>query len=421
MLKLLRLPEKLSPVTKKNFMLNLFDGAVFSFAMGFVSMTTVLPVYVKQIGGSNIEVGMIQVIWTLGFNLPQIFIANYTSNQPFKKMIMIKTALAQRLPWLLLAIISFIIASGMVRETGLLLFFLVYALAAIGGGINLPAWFDLFAKITPVMIRGKQFAYRMTLGAMLGVAAGWFTKYLLDNMGTQYGYTILFLTAFLITMISYLLLLQLVEEEPNYPKRNIKYKEFFVNLPVILKTKHNYRNFLIADALIISAIISNAFLAVNAVEKFNLPESYIGIFTIIMMVSMMFGSLIFGVMADHLGHRLNFILAAEFALLTSISALITTTIELYLFSFAASAVTTAILQVSRLPLISEIASEEDRPVYISLSNAITVPFVLLGIPAGWLANVAGYNAVFLITSVFAILSVIWIVLKLHEPRKLIIK
>ncbi|KAB2837496.1 MAG: MFS transporter, partial [Melioribacteraceae bacterium] len=68
MIKLLKLHGEYSAVVKKNFVINLFDGAVFAFAMGFVSLVTIMPVYVKQIGGSNIEIGLIPVIWAIGFN-----------------------------------------------------------------------------------------------------------------------------------------------------------------------------------------------------------------------------------------------------------------------------------------------------------------------------------------------------------------
>ena len=90
-----------TPLVQRNFLINLFDGAIFTFGMSFVSMVTVLPVYVKQIGGSNIEIGLLPIIWALGFNIPQIMIANYTSKQPFKKKIIIFTAILQRLPWLI--------------------------------------------------------------------------------------------------------------------------------------------------------------------------------------------------------------------------------------------------------------------------------------------------------------------------------
>ena len=43
-----------------------FGGAIFSLAMSFVSLQTVLPVFVKKIGGSNVAVGLIPVLWASG-------------------------------------------------------------------------------------------------------------------------------------------------------------------------------------------------------------------------------------------------------------------------------------------------------------------------------------------------------------------
>ena len=70
---------------KRNFFLNVFDGAVFSFAMSFVSLQTVFPVLVKKVSGSDFAIGLVPVIWAAGFNFPQIFIANYVRKIGFKK------------------------------------------------------------------------------------------------------------------------------------------------------------------------------------------------------------------------------------------------------------------------------------------------------------------------------------------------
>lgn len=402
-------------VVKKNFFLNLFDGAVFSFGMSFVSVVTILPIYLKQIGGSNISIGLIPVVWTLGFNLPQIIIANYTGNQPYKKNVMMITAIFQRLPWLLLAIVSLFSFSES-NYLGILLFFLTFGLAAVGGGVNLPAWFDLFAKLTPVKVRGKQFAFRTALGAFLGILGGWISIEVLDKVTFPNNFSILFFIGFLIMMSSYFLLMQLVEEDPNPPRKKLKIKEFFAHLPKILKSEVNYRNFLIADALIIIAIISNAFIAVYAIEKFSLPESYAGIFTIIVMISMMLGSFLFGILADRVGHRINILAAAIFTFAACIIAIISESIFTYYLVFFFSSVVTGILNVSRLPLISELCSENDRPTFVSLTNLVTIPFVLFGLFAGWFAETWGYESVFIFTGIAAFIASLWILFQLKEPR-----
>ncbi len=403
---------------KRNFFLNVFDGSVYSFAMSFVSLQTVLPIFIKKISGSDIAVGLIPVIWLVGFNFPQIFVSNHVRRLGYKKPWMLKTALVQRIPWLVLAFLSYFLVDSLDNSTALIIIFIGLAFAAFGGSINLPGWFDLISKITPVQLRGRLFAFRSVLGAAMGIFGGWVVSLILDSISYPVNYSLLFFIAFFVMMLSYIFLTLLKEEHPNHPQSDFTYKEFLKRLSTILKEEKNFRNFIIADAMMMLALMSNAFLAVNAMEKFNLTDAYAGYFTIIMMLSMTFGSLYFGYLADKKGHKLNLIWSSVFTLIACIAALISPVVEIYFISFAASALTITLTQVSRLTIIAEICREDDRPTYISLTNLITAPFVLSGLFGGWLASVFGYNAVFIIAGIFAALAFIWLNLKVTEPRKI---
>ena len=82
---------------RRNFAANVMDGAFFSLAMSFVSQQALLPVFVKAIGGGNIAVGLIPVLWTFGFNFPQVFIARNAQRARDKKSLLLLTAMGQRL------------------------------------------------------------------------------------------------------------------------------------------------------------------------------------------------------------------------------------------------------------------------------------------------------------------------------------
>lgn len=405
------------PVIKRNFFVNVFDGGIFSFAMSFVSLVTVVPVFIKKIGGSNLAIGLIPVIWTASFNFPQVFIANHARKFPYKKKFVLKTGLMQRLPWLFLALISFFVIEKIPNEIGLALLFIGLAVAATGGSLNLPGWFDLVSKITPVQLRGRLFAFRSILGALLGVIGGILVSYILDNIKYPDSFGFLFLLAFLIMMISYCFVAMIKEQEPNHQKQLFKYKDFFKHLFVILKKEKNYRNFLVADALMNIAIMADAFYTVNALDKFSLPDGYAGIFTIVIMTSMILGNIFFGNLADYLGHKVNLLLAALFRFIICVMALISPFVSIYFIVFVGSAFITSLLQVSRLTMIAEICGEEDRPTYVSLTNMITAPFVLSGILGGWLANHFGYNIVFIIAGIVSLIAAFWFFNMVEEPRR----
>jgi MFS family permease len=46
------------------------------------------------------------------------------------------------------------------------------AIFGLGGGICLPAWMDIVARVTPLRMRGKLFGWSGALSGLLGVADG---------------------------------------------------------------------------------------------------------------------------------------------------------------------------------------------------------------------------------------------------------
>lgn len=405
------------PFFRQNLLANVCDGAIFALALSLVSQQTVLPVFVKKIGGGNIAIGLIPVLWTVGFNLPQILIANFVQRVALKKRFMMITSLIQRTPWLLLAIFSAFWLDQVNAGTGLILFFTMFTLAAIAGSINLPVWFDLVAKITPVDVRGRLFATRNVLGAMLGVFGGWVVTRVLVSIEYPANFAGLFLLAFLAMMISYFFLSRLKEDKSSSATQPVSHREYLRSLPRILKRQRNFRNYLIADALLITATMAGAFYTVRAIEKFSLADEYAGTFIMVMMVSTMIGTLFFGYLADHFGHRLNMMLSAIFTIVACVMALLAPTVQIYLFVFVSWALASGLSGISRLSIIAEFCSDADRPTYIALTNMITSPFVLAGVMGGWIANQFGYSAVFAIAALLATASAIWLKMKVVEPRK----
>lgn len=385
-------------------------------AMSLVSQQAVLPVFVKNIGGGNIALGMIPVLWTFGFNFPQVLIASYAQRLPRKKGLLLRTAIGQRVPWLLLALFAFFVLDSNGTSLDLFLFFSLFSLAAIGGSLNLPVWFDLVAKLTPVQARGRLFAARSIGGALLGIVGGGVVSYVLGRFAYPVNFGILMLSAFVVMMMSYLFLVTLREEHESAGGPSRRDWRYVLHAPRILRAEHHFRNYLVADALLISAGMANAFFAVHALKKFGLPDSYAGTFTVAMMVSMIIGSSFFGVLADRFGHKINLIISAVAMFLACGTALIAPGVEVYLFVFVCSAATVALATISRLPMIAELSREGDRPTSIALANLVTSPFVLFGVAAGWIANRAGYETVFALAGACAVAALLWLLIRVREPR-----
>ncbi len=399
-----------------NFIANVFDGALFSLAMSLVSQQAVLPVFVQHIGGGNVAVGLIPVLWTFGFNFPQVAIASYAQRLPRKKGLLLRTAMGQRIPWLLLALFSFFVIGSAGAAVTLGLFFILLTLAAVGGSLNLPVWFDLIAKLTPVRARGRLFGTRAIGGAVLGIGGGAAVSYVLGTFSFPANFGILFLAAFLVTMLSYLFLMTLREETDSPAGLSRRDWRYIFNAPRILRNEKNFRNYLVADALLISASMANAFFAVHALQKFSLTDAAAGTFTVAMMASMIVGSLGLGYLADRYGHKVNLMISAGATLFACGTAIVAPTVGIYLMVFVCSSATVAIGMISRLPLIAELCPEADRPTSVALANLVTSPFVLFGVAAGWIANTMGYEAVFVLAGLLSAFALVWLAVRVREPR-----
>jgi MFS family permease len=217
-------------------------------------------------------------------------------------------------------------------------------------------------------------------------------------------------------MISYVFLLFIKEENPNPSQKLFSQSEFFRRLFTILKKEKNYRNFLVFDSLMMLANMSQVFFAVYAIEKFSLPESYAGTFTIVMMTSMIIGSLFFGYTADRYGHRINLLWASAFTGIASLVALISPYVISYYLVFVGASLNLTVLMVSRLTIIAEICSEDDRPTYVALTNMVTAPFVLSGMLGGIIVDSFGFKTLFIIAIIFSFAAMTWLKIKVIEPR-----
>ena len=210
-------------------------------------------------------------------------------------------------------------------------------------------------------------------------------------------FALLFLICFIITMISFYFLSRIEEssEETAVKAKPVSFREVVSHSKAILKENKDFKNFLIADALILMSLTASSFYAVYAVTKFNLPTSYAGAFTIILMAGQLLGNFIFGYLADYFGHKINVLILAACSAAASLCAVFANNILAFGVVFFFTGCTLALQGISRLALVVEMCNESERPIYVSLLNTVTAPTILFGILGGFLITVIGYVPVFL--------------------------
>lgn len=409
--------EKVEHNYKHNFTVNLLEGTFFWCGASFIAGRTILPLYVSRLTDSTFAIGLLATIASAGWLLPQLFTANWVQRLPVKKVVTVRIGFfTERVPVMLLVPGAWLAIRS--PEVALIVFFILYAWFNIGAGAVAVAWQDMIAKIFPLATRGKFFGitnFSGTATAVLGAAAA---AWVLDAYEFPYNYMICFAAAAVFIFLSWIFLAMTREPAQVNPEPAVSQREYWQRLPAILRTDLNFRRYLLTQIVVTMGGMAIGFLAVYAVKQWQLPDSQAGAFTVSMLIGQALSNLAFGWLADRKGHKLVLELSTLAAALGTGVAYLAPAPAWFHIVFALIGISAAGFILSGIMIIFEFSKPEVRPTYIGLANTI-VGSIAIFTPmiGGWLADTAGYKALFLTSFAISITGLAMLRWWVREPRR----
>ncbi|MCX7681817.1 MAG: MFS transporter [Anaerolineae bacterium] len=400
-----------------NAIVNILDGTFFWFGASFIAARTILPLYVSNLTDSKLAIGLLSVIASTGWLFPQLFTANLVQRLPRKKVMVVNVGLfTERLPVLLM--VPAALLATRFPLPALVLFFVLFAWHTLGAGAVAVSWQDMLAKIIPLERRGKFFGITNFGGPATGVLGAAAAAWLLDHYEFPYGYVLCFACAALLIFISWFFLA--LTREPAQPpqERPLSQKEFWHQLPRLLRSDRNFRRYLLSQSVTTLGGMSLGFLTVYAVQRWQLPEGQAGAFTASMLIAQALSNLLFGVLADRRGHKLVLELGTLLIALAIGLASIAPAPAWFHLVFALVGSSTAAFFMSGMMIVFEFSTPEVRPTYIGLSNTlIGTVSALAPLIGGWLAELEGYQALFIVSCVIELAGLTLLHCLVQEPRR----
>jgi MFS family permease len=128
------------------------------------------------------------------------------------------------------------------------------------------------------------------------------------------------------------------------------------------------------------------------------------------------GNIIFGILPDYFGHKVNILAMAASLAVASLFAYMSQSIYAFYIVFICSAFANSILGISRLAIILEMVEESKRRFYIAALSSIASPFVLSGLLNGYVIRTYGYECMFVVYAVLSAAALVWVLLKVYDPR-----
>jgi len=400
---------------KWNFTFNLLDVATFMFGSSFISTTTIIPLFVSKLTTSLLPIGLISVITSAGWFLPQLFAARITEGIPRKKRIVVGWGLfLERLPiWMM--ILSAIIAKRS-PTIALVLYLFFLAWNTIGSGIIAPSWMALLAKIFSPERRGSFLGTSMFIGVGTGAIGSAVSAWLLKNLEFPTSFVGLFAIAAVFMTISWVFLALTREPAGEVEPRNQDWQAYWKDLLRILKEDHNFRRYVVSNIIITIGAMGTGFITISAIQRFQVSDATVGLYTLTMLIGQTVGNLVLGWMADCFGHKLSLEISVLSLMIAFILALIMPHPALYYVVYALLGINFSSVIVSGMLVVWEFCDTSRVPTYSGLVNTSRGIFGLIApLVATQLAGI-NYGILFGICAGLTLIGLVLLRLWVKEPR-----
>lgn len=401
---------------RHNYIVNITDGAFFGLALGFASFVTIIPLYVSTMTRSPLLIGLIPAIHNVGWQLPQLFIANRVSQQRRYKPMLLLISTQERLPFLALALLA-LISPRLTSQTALLLTFILLIWQALGGGFTATPWQSMIAKIMPPDRRGTFYGIQSAAANLLATGSAVAAGIILTGFDTPVDFAICFLLASIAMLFSWLALAGTREPESppvTLPDSTLPFSQ---RLIAILKRDKNFRWFLAVRMFSQFALMGFSFYTVYAVTVLGMSEMTVGVMTGILLGAQILANPLMGWLGDRYSHRLVMLGGLLAASLSGLLAWFAPHPNWFFLVFLLAGIANVAVWTIGLAMVLDFGSLPERPAYIGLANTLIAPATILApLLGGLLANSWGYPAAFIAASAGGFLSAVLLQRRVRDPR-----
>ncbi len=414
---------------RRNFILGVANGSIFSLGDAFQETNLVLSVFINQLSGSNVLVGFLQPLRLGGWFLPQLLLSGRVQAAP-DKMPFYRLGAALRI----LSLFALALSVYLLRDPVVLLAltFLFLGTFSLTGGLSGIAFMDVVAKTIPSRMRGSYFAWRMFLGGVLALVGSFIVRYVLgrpEEFAFPHNYALLFLLAATAIAISMIAFCFVKEPGDGQAQPQAGVVEQFRRARGLPAANPDYRYFLTTRILLMVAETASPFYILYASHAAGIPVSMAGTYLMVSTVANIASTYLWGRVSDRSGNRALLrsacgigagapLLALAVMPLVGASGPAGTAVAAVLFAlmFVALGASRTAINLGGQAFLLDIAPAHDRPIYLGFTNTLVGVASVTNILGGYIIEAFDYRVLFAL--VFLVyLGAFWAMTKVREPRE----
>jgi MFS family permease len=411
-------PDYVSEVERNyrwNFIALVLDSSIFSFSIAMLSTETILPYFVSHLSDKSFWIGVIPALFFLGLFFPQLFGAYLVNGKPLRKKAIFWIAITERIGILFIAVVAQF-TTILPNDVILALFLISFTLFAITNGLIAPAYSDFISK-NIMKNRGIFFGSKEFIGGLIGLGASLTATYLLNTYAFPINMRTLFWIGFGTSFISPFIIATFKEIPYPIQTQVEPLKDFLKCIPEMVKKQAGFQKYLIARAVFGVGLLANSFYALYAIDKYNLSEGVLGVFTMIILLTKCIFGFIWGYLGDRFGYKVNYICSSALLILMGILAVTSPGVWVfYVIAFGIGAVMSVIM-TSDPNMVFELAPPSETSRFIGIANTIIAPVMTFApIVGGLIVDLSSYKMLFSVEMLISILALGVILKVMPNPR-----
>ncbi len=405
---------------KWNYIVNLLDGGFFGMAFGFVSISTILPLFVSTLTDSKLLIGLIPAIHNMGWQLPQLLMARKVSSLKRFKPFVVSMTIQERIPFFFLGLMAWFLP-GASKELRLVITFILLIWQGLGGGLAANAWQNMIGKLFPSDYRGAFFGFQSAaanfMAAISAIAAG----VILEKITYPLDFTILFFAAVICFGFSWYFLNKTREPDDNPISEEIAPTPLWHTIVRILKADASFRWFLICRSMLQFGFMASAFYTVYAVRVHNVSETTAGVLASVLMITQTIANPLLGWLGDRWSRKWLLVLGAIACFLSCILAWLAPSVSLFFVVIILIGLANTTYWTVGLAFTLDFGLEDQRATYVGLANSLIAPATIIApILGGWLVDISNYSTTFIVAAAASLLTAIAYLVFVRDPQKVAI-
>lgn len=392
---------------------------LFGTGMGFLSSVSVLPLLLKSLGASDVQVGLLGSIFWAGWLVLQPLGLFLFGQRVRTKRLLVPWSLIFSVPtYVGMGLIVYLLAPSQPRLCVVLLL-VVLAVRVVGAGMTIPFWLDWQALVFRRAIRGRvigMIAAASPLGlALASLAAG----KVVESVGFPVNYSLLCFVS-VVFFVAALGFYWTVREPQSLslPRSPIRTGDLFRRFGESLR-EPNFRSYLVGRLLMTLGSGATAFYAVHftSADGGGLAAGTVIKLSALLPLAQCLVSYPLGRLGDRAGHKIGVVLGSVCQVAAILVAWRGSGALACGATFALIGAACAAAWVSHVNMLFETCPHESRTAHITLSNMVLGPVLwLVPVLTGWLVSHVGLRPGIGVALLPTVAGILWLALAVREPR-----